>query len=800
MKKAIIIIIYFALSISYIWAQNTQTGYYYVGNEKKEIPINQDFLLIYFNKSKINFEIIDSLYDLRNEVILNSPKRDTLYAFIVSISGNNYEKIIDSLKGKPYVYDVEPTIGEQGTAIVTNQFYVQLHSLADTIILKNMASQTMTIFEGNIIEDSINELFWYTLSTNKTAGDALKISAIYAESGYFKAVDPGFLSPTRNNAINRNNRSLPTDTYILDQWSITDLYDIWDEEILGNGVTIALIDDGVDTDHNEFSSLNFVSYDFHYGYYSNNPQILGSHGTNLAGIIFSDHDNGDIAGIAPEAELINIATFCTDYTPLYYDGVYDEQTFSALYSSLYTAYTLQADIVLCPLDYLINTDINPPSILITSVINNMFSNGRNTKGTIIISASGDNYDAQNAIVHPLNYDNRIIIVGASSDDHERMWSSCYGDELDIVAPGENILTTDIAYSTQYNAFLSLQDGSGVAAAHVAGVVALMLSANPNLTLPQIDRILKYTAYKSPDYTFSISSGHPDGTWNSELGYGEIQSARAVELAQYLSSTPNLVVKDISTDDGIEPSPYMPSFNSPSIVAKDVTNTNTVTEIWLDNSYKINVTLHNYSASDVIVNPSDVKLYSKIYKNGSLTWNSSFPYNSPHTPTSTTPVTISGNGGSHTFIIPITTPSQLPNGLLGTGLHIAFVVVIGNNQYEIHNYSDATKPINNFIAENRLVAGKQYNFYTEWDTPIFPFSSPTITPNPTNGQATIEVDWAEIPADAMIVVTDIYGNTILFDRFTASNYRLNLDGRASGTYYVYIVSEGKALCMNKIVVY
>lgn len=795
MKKIAVFFLFIIFAAYCLYAQNTSTGYYLHDGVRKEIPINNQHLLTYFRKALISFEEINSIYSIDKEVMLNESKADSLYAFVIEIDNNNYKAAIATLKSRQYVYDVEPVIGEHGNTPVSNKFYVQLYSLADTIVLKNMATQTGATYEGAIIKDCEHDFYWYSISTNKSTNNALEMSVIFGESGLFKAVDPGVIHPMRYHTSNRSNSPGPNDNLISDQWAITDLYDIWAEGIRGNGVKIALIDDGVDTNHYEFDSLNSISVDY-YNYFNSPAEIYGPQGTNIAGVIFSDHGNGDIAGIAPKASLINISFWGnqTQQDPII---LQEYDVFSLVSCFSYALTAAGADIILCPWEYIDYDYIygnHSTDNLLISMLEYISINGRNGKGAIIIFSSGNEFNGSDAIKYPASLYDNAFVVGATNIYHERTNNSCYGDALDIVAPGDEILTTG-----RYNNIVSVS-GTGIAAAHVAGVVALMLSANPNLKRSQVDWILKHTTYKSTDYTFSTYSGHPDGTWNSELGYGEIQSAKAIELAKYFSTSPNLVVKDISTDDGTEPSPYSSPLSSPSIVAKDATNTNTVTEIWLDNSYKINVTLHNYSTSDVIVNPSDVKLYSKIYKNGTLTWNSSFPYNSPHTPTSTTPVTISGNGGSHTFIIPITTPSQLPNGLSGTGLHIAFVVVIGNNQYEIHNYSDATIPIDNFIAENRLVAGKQYNFYTEWDTPIFPFTSPTITPNPTNGQATIEVDWDEIPADAMIVVTDIYGNTILFDRFIASSYRLNLDGRASGTYYVYIVSEGKALCINKIVVY
>jgi hypothetical protein len=102
----------------------------------------------------------------------------------------------------------------------------------------------------------------------------------------------------------------------------------------------------------------------------------------------------------------------------------------------------------------------------------------------------------------------------------------------IVAPGTEIRTTDITVANGYGAtnYVSDFQGTGAAAAHVAGLAALLLSRNPKLTADDVRSILYRKANKIGTYTFAASAGHDDGDWNDEVGYGCIDAVAAVNAA------------------------------------------------------------------------------------------------------------------------------------------------------------------------------------------------------------------------------------------------------------------------------
>lgn len=792
MKRTIVLFAIMALSMLYAQAQNTTTGHYFYNEERVDIPINTSSLLVYFNKAYITLDEINNAYTIKKEVILNEVKADSLLAFVIDMDGDDWNANVAELKSKQYVFDVEPVIGENGYTLVSNKFYVLLKSLSDTTLLKNMAEQTLATYEGAMLDNESSDLLWYCLSTNKNTFNALEMSIVYGESGLFENVDPGFIYTIKCNVPH------PTDAMHTSQWSVYYSYpDLWAEPIYGAGVNVAVIDDGVDITHNEFDSLSVIASADYTGINVTYPAAVhGSHATKVAGVIFANHNRYDIAGIAPKANLINLSALNTNYLDPVQITTFDESNVLRIYSALSYAYTSNADIILCPWEFLNDTASAPFSYLINSIINSTLSSGRGGKGTVIIFSSGNSSSPTKPIPYPANSDDRIIVVGAANQSHNRYTLSCYGNKLDVVAPGENILTT----STDINGNHSIVSVSGtsVAAAHVAGLVALMLSVNPNLTLTQIDWILKTSAYKSPNYTFSTYSNHPTGTWNNELGYGEVTAQQAVTMAR-----PNIVIKDNSSDNGVEPTALNTPFDSPSIEVIDVSTNAPATTVYPGGTFNVNVTVHNYDTVAYNINLTDVKLYYCTHLYGNMTWNSSFSGVTPITPISASSGPINSNGGSKTFVFQISLSPGIAPYYMNNNVYITFIAMLGYTGF-IHNYGATNYPLDDFVAGNRLVAGKTFLHYEEPTQPFNPGVPKSIginiSPNPTSGKATIEVTSDDAISNATIIVTDMYGNRVMTDQLNGMSYMLNLEGKPSGTYYIFVVANNRLIGMNNIVLY
>ncbi len=174
--------------------------------------------------------------------------------------------------------------------------------------------------------------------------------------------------------------------------------------------------------------------------------------------------------------------------------------------------------------------------ILTDAIQNAISNGRNGRGCVVVFATGND---NSAVRYPANAIPDIIAVGAMSPcgerksptscDGESWWGSNFGTTLDIVAPGVFIPTTDRTGSAGYSSgdyFLTF-NGTSSACPHVAATAALILSENPLLTQRQVADIIESTAQKVGNYSYSSTSGRPNGTWNQEMGYGLLNTFAAV---------------------------------------------------------------------------------------------------------------------------------------------------------------------------------------------------------------------------------------------------------------------------------
>jgi serine protease AprX len=161
------------------------------------------------------------------------------------------------------------------------------------------------------------------------------------------------------------------------------------------------------------------------------------------------------------------------------------------------------------------------------------------RGIINAFAAGNDGPDKHTVAKGPNRIESSITVAASC----KMVDSCgrgkiaefssRGPQVDIAAPGDNIYSTIARASVLWpigshtppgdprNAFhYAGFSGTSMATPHVAGIVALMLDANPRLSRWRVERILKMTA---------MDRGRKGFDWFS--GHGEVNALRAVERAE-----------------------------------------------------------------------------------------------------------------------------------------------------------------------------------------------------------------------------------------------------------------------------
>ena len=305
----------------------------------------------------------------------------------------------------------------------------------------------------------------------------------------------------------------------------------------GENVTVAIIDFGIDKTEPDLSgNIHPYSYDLHTE--TSPSQCYGSTGTFFAGIIAAVKDNNvGIVGVAPKAKVMAISgNVHGNYEPD------PDPSFTAQIAGGFSvAWQNGADIIHCSWGDEGGYFNSLHSDILEEAILNAMNNGRNGKGTVVVFSAGYSYNP-NQMDYPAYFHDDLITVGAITKQGEWHSDSGYGQKLDVVAPGQTIRSIP---THLWNS------GSRAAAPFVSGVAALILSANPNLTVRQVGDIIERTAQKikTDSYPYLNTNGKNNGSWNEKMGYGLVDAIAAVENARACNPefAPPMYNEDIITD-------------------------------------------------------------------------------------------------------------------------------------------------------------------------------------------------------------------------------------------------------------
>lgn len=312
----------------------------------------------------------------------------------------------------------------------------------------------------------------------------------------------------------------------------------------GQGVKVAVLDSGVDTLHTDLMPNLLPGYDAYqdsvsntHGYPTPNYSSDG-HGTACAGIVAAVQDNSiGTSGIAPEAQIIPVRIFYY----LQYAGNIGVQPFTStlglLNGAAYAWRIADCDIMSTSagLSELFIQALQINTQLIDDEIDSAYQLGRNGLGVAMFFSAGN--DDINDVLWPAKLPTTMAVGASDMCDQRKKpgdcsgenWGSTFGDFLDFMAPGVKIATSDMTGANGYanNGITLTFNGTSAACPNAAGVGALVLSANPNLTAEQVRHILSWTAEK---VTYNYDSIAALGTWDLQAGYGRINAHLAVALA------------------------------------------------------------------------------------------------------------------------------------------------------------------------------------------------------------------------------------------------------------------------------
>ncbi|CAG0999421.1 serine protease [Methanosarcinales archaeon] len=334
---------------------------------------------------------------------------------------------------------------------------------------------------GVKIKDVEDVLMFAVFETDDITGFLKKVSA-----------DP-YISSAHPRAIGQYYGYTPNDPKWDLQWGARKIYapDAWDYQKGSTGITVAVLDTGVDYNHEDLSGRVIKGWNF----INNNSDPMDdvNHGTHVSGIIGAIMDNNKgIAGVAQVSILaVKIGDQYQPYPDLTAKGIRYAANNSAKVISMSFGWAYDYDEVRSATEYAWS------------------------RGSLLVAASGN--EGSGVIRYPANYTD-VIAVGATDSSDQRAWFSNYGAKLELVAPGVNINST--IRNNQYEN----KSGTSMAAPHVSGVAALIWSQNPTFSNQKVREVLRDTAV-------DLGSAGQDIYY----GYGKVNAYAAVTKGKLLSS-------------------------------------------------------------------------------------------------------------------------------------------------------------------------------------------------------------------------------------------------------------------------
>jgi subtilisin family serine protease len=404
------------------------------------------------------------------------------------------------------------------------------------------------------------------------------------------------LAAEPNIIINTETHYKPRDPLYTQQWYLN--HNGGDELALGShisvekawditrgvrSVVVAVVDDSFDLNHPDFQGTGKVvaPRDLRQNDFLPLPDAKEtSHGTACAGVAVAEENGAGIVGVAPGCALMPIRT----------TGYLDDESIEQIFN---WAVEKGASVISC--SWGASAVYFPLSLRQKAAITRAATKGRNGKGCVILFAAGNANRPVNGTVVEKNWTDNLLqgktnwlsgfalhpdvmAIAASTSMNKKAAYSNWGDSIALCAPSNNappgmsfpekgyvftqpaiasylsgvgVFTTDQIGAAGYDKgdFTNNFGGTSSATPVVAGVAALVLSANPNLTAQQVKRILQETADKivdpNSDPQLGLKGGTYDGNGHSPwFGYGKVNAAKAVQAAKQMQEVASPITQQL----------------------------------------------------------------------------------------------------------------------------------------------------------------------------------------------------------------------------------------------------------------
>jgi len=474
----------------------------------------------------------------------------TKYLITIILIANTELSIGNDKISKQLEKDIELNETVEVYVLLKNHAHIKLKSFDNRIeklsnsikqlksnatISQNNIKQLLSSLTTNYKFYWINNSFWARIQSHKVkeliASDFV-IKAYSNNTTHLKTINTNYLEKTSLQTIewNINRVSAPQ---------------VWQMGIKGQGVLIAGQDTGYQWNHasikNKYAGWDGINvnhnYHWHDAIFNPNIDCLDTinmpiscddhgHGTHTMGIMVGDDGQGNQIGVAPEAKWIGCRNMNQgDGTPATYTECFQFFMEPTDLNNNNPDVTKAPHIINnswgCP----ISEGCVQPDVLET-VVNNVVD-----AGILVVVAAGNTGSSCNSINTPIAIYAKALTIGSTTSSDEISSFSSQGAVVvdgsnrikpDIVAPGSNIR------SAQLNGNYINFNGTSMAAPHVVGVAALMISANP--AMAGKPKILKHVLLRTslPLSTFQTCNGvlgfdRPNNTF----GWGRINALDAV---------------------------------------------------------------------------------------------------------------------------------------------------------------------------------------------------------------------------------------------------------------------------------